>query len=102
MLFGFKNALIIRQPKESAVSRVLESKVYLCFDAKEMMTLCTAEVSLNFDESWIVEESINWVAGTSISIFDLHLYLYVSSAVVFLCLICSCISMLDLQLYLYV
>ena len=60
---GLKNALIIRHPKESAVSRVLESKVYLFFGAKEMMTLCTAEVSLNFDESWIVEEGVNWVAG---------------------------------------
>ena len=74
---GLNNALIIRQPKESAVSRVLESKVYLFFGAKEMMTLCTAEVSLNLDESWIVEEGVNWVAGTSISMFDLQQYFYV-------------------------
>ena len=74
---GLKTALIIRQPKESAVSRVLESKVYLFCGAKEMMTLCTAEVSLNLDESWIVEEGVNWVAGTSISMFDLQQYFYV-------------------------
>ena len=39
-----------------------------------MVTLCTAEVSLNLDESWIVEEGVNWVAGSSISMFDLQLY----------------------------